>query len=92
MQMRTANALEVRNHLGAVLDDLERTGEPVIISKGRRPRAVLITVQDFQKRFVDRQTEDQRRALLDRVMAARAERAGDADSLTILRGLRGELR
>ena len=90
--MRTANALEVRNHLGAVLDDLERTGEPVIISKGRRPRAVLITVQDFQKRFVDRQTEDQRRALLDRVMAARAERAGDADSLTILRGLRGELR
>jgi len=90
--MRTVNALEVRNHLGAVLDHLERTGEPVIVSKGRRPRAVLITVEDFQKRFVDRQTEEHRKALLDRVQAARARRAGDADSLTILRGLRGELR
>ena len=90
--MRTVNALEVRNHLGAVLDDLERTGEPVIVSKGRRPRAVLITVEDFQKRFVDRQTEEHRRALLDRVAAARARRAGDADSLTVLRGMRGELR
>lgn len=90
--MRTVNALEVRNHLGAVLDDLEKTGEPVIVSKGRRPRAVLITVEDFQKRFVDRQTEEHRKALLDRVAAARARRAGDADSLTVLRGLRGELR
>ena len=54
--MRTVNALEVRNRLGALLDDLERTGEPVIVSKGRRPRAVLISVEDFQRRFLDRQT------------------------------------
>ncbi len=90
--MRTVNALEVRNRLGALLDDLERTGEPVIVSKGRRPRAVLISIEDFQKRFVDRQTEEQRRALLDRVRAARAAGVGGADSLTVLRGLRGELR
>jgi prevent-host-death family protein len=90
--MRTVNALEVRNRLGALLDDLERTGEPVIVSKGRRPRAVLISVEDFQRRFVDRQTEEQRQALLDRVRAARTAGVGGADSLTVLRGLRGELR
>ena len=89
--MRSVNALEVRNHLGALLDDLERTGEPMIVSKGRKPRAVLISMEDFQKRFVDRQTEERRKALMDRVLAARAERAGAADSLTILRSLRGEL-
>jgi prevent-host-death family protein len=89
--MRSVNALEIRNHLGAVLDDLERTGEPVIVSKGRKPRAVLISVEDFQKRFVDRQTEERRKALMDRVLAARAERVGEADSLSVLRALRGPL-
>ena len=90
--MRTVNALEVRNRLGALLDDLERTGEPVIVSKGRRPRTVLISIDDFQRRFVDRQTEEQRRAILDRVKAARTPGVGGTDTLTMLRGLRGELR
>jgi prevent-host-death family protein len=89
--MRNVNALEIRNHLGALLDDLEKTGEPVIVSKGRKPRAVLISVRDFQRRFVDRQTEERRKELIDRVLAARAERSGDADSLTVLRALRGQL-
>lgn len=89
--MRTVNALEVRNRLGALLDDLERTGEPVIVSKGRRPRAVLISVEDFQRRFVDRQTEERRRALLDRVKAAGAARVGGTDSIAVLRDLRGKL-
>ncbi len=90
--MRSVNALDIRNHLGAVLDDLERTGEPVIVSKGRKPRAVLISMEDFRRRFVDRQTEEQRKALLDRVLAARAERLGASESLSVLRALRGELR
>ena len=89
--MRNVNALEIRNHLGALLDELEKTGEPVIVSKGRRPRAVLISVEDFQRRFVDRQTEERRKALRDRVLAARAERVGDVDSLSVLRALRGTL-
>ena len=89
--MRNVNALEVRNHLGGLLDELEKTGDPVIVSKGRKPRAVLISIEDFRKRFLDRQTEEIRTALLDRVLAARAEREGPADSLTILRALRGPL-
>ena len=90
--MRTVNALEIRNHLGAVLDDLERTGEPIILSKGRRPRAVIISMEDFNRRFVDRQTEDRQMQLLERVMAARALGVPGPDSLTMLRELRGELR
>jgi len=89
--MRTVNALEIRNRLGAVLDDLERTGEPVIISKGRRPRAVLISVEDYQRRFIDRQTEDKRSQLLERISLARARGVEGVDSLKVLRDLRGEL-
>jgi prevent-host-death family protein len=89
--MKTVNALEIRNRLGAVLDDIERTGEPVIVSKGRKPRAVLISVEDFQKRFIDRQTEERRAALMERVKAARAPAVAGGDSLGILRSLRGDL-
>jgi prevent-host-death family protein len=89
--VRNVNALEVRNKLGAILDDLERTGEPIIVSKGRRPRAVLISVQDFQRSFLDRQTEERRREILERVRSARAPRVSSADSLAVLRGLRGQL-
>jgi prevent-host-death family protein len=90
--MRTVNALEIRNRLGAVLDDLERTGEPIILSKGRRPRAVLISMEDFNRRFVDRQAEDRQKLLLERVLAARAPGVPGPDSLAVLRELRGELR
>ena len=89
--MRKVNALEVRNGLGAILDDLERTGEPIIVSKGRRPRAVLISMEDFERRFVDRQTEERRREILARVRSARAPRVSSANSLAVLRELRGEL-
>ena len=90
--MRTVNALELRNRLGAVLDDLERTGEPIILSKGRQPRAVLISLEDFNRRFVDGQTEDRRKQLLERVRAARTQGLPGPDSLTVLRELRGQLR
>jgi PHD/YefM family antitoxin component YafN of YafNO toxin-antitoxin module len=89
--MRSVNALEVRNKLGAILDDLERTGEPIIVHKGRRARAVLISVDDFQRRFIDRQTEERQREMLDRVKSARAPRVAGSDSLTVLRALRGKL-
>jgi len=90
--MRTVNALEIRNRLGAVLDDLERTGEPIILYKGRRPRAVIISMEDFNRRFVDRQTEDRQKQLPERVMAAREPGMPGPDSVTMLRELRGDLR
>jgi len=89
--MKHVNALEIRNRLGSVLDELEKTGEPVILDKGRHPRAVLISIDDFERRFVDRQTEDKKKDLLRRVRMSRAMAIGGADSLTILRELRGDL-
>ena len=89
--MRTINALSLRNQLGAVLDELERTKEPVIVSKGRTPRAVLITVEDFQRRFLDKQTEERRKELLERVRQSRSAATGGKDSLAVLRDLRGGL-
>jgi len=87
--MDTVNALEVRNRLGEVLDRLEKTREPVFVSKGRRVRAVLITPEDFQKRFLDRQVEERRIELLDRIRAMRRPSTSTRPSLDLLRELRG---
>ncbi|RLB39499.1 MAG: hypothetical protein DRH12_11390, partial [Deltaproteobacteria bacterium] len=49
--MEEVNALKVRNNLGEILDRLEKTGQPIYISKGRKIRAVLVTPEDFERRF-----------------------------------------
>ena len=87
--MRQVNALKIRNHLGEVLELLRTEGEPILISKGRKVAAVLITPEQYQRRFIDHQTEEQKRRLLERILEMRAHRTGDRDSLTILRDLRG---
>jgi PHD/YefM family antitoxin component YafN of YafNO toxin-antitoxin module len=87
--MRQINALMIRNHLGQVLDMLQTEGEPILISKGRKVAAVLITPEQYQRRFLDHQTEEQKRKMLEKVLEMRANRIGNRDSVTILRELRG---
>jgi PHD/YefM family antitoxin component YafN of YafNO toxin-antitoxin module len=87
--VNTVNALQIRNHLGEVLDRLDRTREPVLVSKGRSVRAVLITPEDFQRRFLDRQVEERRRELLDRIKGMRRPATTTRSTLEVLRELRG---
>jgi PHD/YefM family antitoxin component YafN of YafNO toxin-antitoxin module len=60
--MKKVNALKIRNNLGEILDTLTKTKEPVMVSKGREIRAVLITPEQFKKRFLDFQTAHDRRS------------------------------
>ncbi|MDY6856449.1 MAG: type II toxin-antitoxin system Phd/YefM family antitoxin [Thermodesulfobacteriota bacterium] len=87
--MREINALKLRNNLGEILDQLTRTGEPVVISKGRKVKAVLITPEQFEKRFLDYQAEQKKKEILEKILALRADRIGDKDSVAVLRELRG---
>jgi PHD/YefM family antitoxin component YafN of YafNO toxin-antitoxin module len=83
------NALTVRNKLGEILNRLEETGEPVVISKGRKVRAVLVTPEQFEKRFLDWQAEEKKQNLLKSIRTLRKPGKGEEDSLTALRRLRG---
>jgi PHD/YefM family antitoxin component YafN of YafNO toxin-antitoxin module len=87
--MKTVNALQVRNQLGKVLQELEETKEPILLSKGRKVRAALITIEDFQRRFLDRQAEEAREKWRDALRELRAPRVGSRSSLDTLRELRG---
>lgn len=87
--METVNALTIRNHLGEVLSRLEQTGKPIFVSRGRQVRAVLITPEDFEKRFVDVQTEEEKNRRLAAIHALREKSRTKEKSLDVLRELRG---
>ncbi len=87
--MKEINALKLRNNLGEILDELNKTGEPLLISKGRKVKAVLITPEQFDKRFFDYQAEEKKQQMLEKMLALRADRIGNKDSVTALRELRG---
>ena len=87
--MEEVNALKIRNNLGEVLDRLSDRGEPIFISKGRKIRAVLVTPEQFEKRFLDWQAEEERENFLKKFNSLRKERKGKLSSLTVLRKLRG---
>ena len=87
--MKTVNALTIRNKLGEVLDYVETEGQPVLVSKGRRVRAALIPIEDFKRRFLDKQAEDERRQLLDRIRSLQAPSRAPVESVEVLRELRG---
>jgi PHD/YefM family antitoxin component YafN of YafNO toxin-antitoxin module len=90
--IHTVNALKVRNQFGEVLELLERDGCPILVSKGRKVRAVLITPEDFKSRFVDRLADDARQRMLETIRSSReAVLSGDQVD-EALRSLRGELR
>ena len=89
MTMETVNALKLRNNLGAVLDQLTETGEPILVSKDRKVRAVLITPEQYEKRFLDWQAKKEQTKFLKGLAQLKGEKVGDMDSTTMLRQIRG---
>ncbi len=87
--MEQVNALKLRNHLGEILDRLRDKGEPILVSKGRKIRAVLVTPEQFEKRFLDWQAEEQRKRFLNNMAQLKKKKKSRLDSLTVLRQLRG---
>jgi PHD/YefM family antitoxin component YafN of YafNO toxin-antitoxin module len=89
--MKTVNALTVRNNLGRVLQELEEKKEPILVTKGRRVRAVLITPEDYQHRFIDRLAEERKQEWIRKLDDLRAPRIGEVSTIDVLRELRGSV-
>ena len=87
--MEQINALKIRNQLGEVLDRLEATGEPILISKGRKLRAVLVSPKDFEERFLDYRVKEEKKRLFDQLRTLRRKKTASLESIDLLRQLRG---
>ncbi len=87
--MEKVNALKIRNHLGEILDRLNATGEPILVSKGRELRAVLVTPQDFENRFLDYKIKEDKERLLNAMRSLKKKKKEPIESIELLRQLRG---
>ena len=87
--MEEVNALKIRNNLGEILDRLNKKGEPIFISKGRKIRAVLVTPEQFERRFLDWQAKEEKKRFLEVVKGLRKGKKESQSSITVLRQLRG---
>jgi prevent-host-death family protein len=87
--MEEVNALTRRNKLGEILDRLEKKGEPILISKRRKIKAVLVTSAQFEQRFLGYQAQEKKDALLAAIKGLRRERTDKVNSLKALRSLGG---
>ena len=88
--MKSVNALQLRQSLGKVIRELEEDGAPVRVCRGRKPAAVLVSLKDYRERFVDRDADDRRRAVVTKLKATRVGRSDQTTTLDLLRGLRGQ--
>lgn len=79
-------ALQIRQSLGKILKRLNALDEPIVIEKGRRPVAVLLSLKTFHERFIDYR-EEEKRAQIVKAFEDHAVRA-ERDSLETLRELR----
>jgi prevent-host-death family protein len=86
--MDAVNALDLRQSLGRVLRRLERDGAPILVKRGQKPAAVLISLRDYQQRFVDREADEQRRAVVARLGKVRVATPRGKTTLDLLRELR----
>jgi prevent-host-death family protein len=86
--MIKANALQLRQSLGAILKKMKASKQPVMIERNSKPAAVLISLEDYQTRFVDREADEKRKALVSRIAELRISLPPDVTTISIVRELR----
>jgi prevent-host-death family protein len=87
--MERVNALQLRQSLGRVLKRLQKTGQPILLEKDRKPAAVIISLEDYRKRFVDVEADRMRSEMVERIKRAELRTPKGVSSLDLLREVRG---
>jgi PHD/YefM family antitoxin component YafN of YafNO toxin-antitoxin module len=90
--MRHINAVQLRQSVGKVVKLLEKNNEPIILDKGNKAVAVLISLKDFHERFVENSAHEARLELIHRIdkMATVSKDLRPAEDIVReLRGSRG---
>ena len=87
--MNTVNALKIRNQFGEVLELLDKEKDPILITKSKKIRAVLIRYEDFQTRFLDKQVEEEKELFYKQIKSHAAPSLIKEDPMVTLRKLRG---
>ncbi len=85
--MKSVNALAIRKSLGHILQEIEKEHTPVLVTRDRKPVAVLVPISMFRQRFIDFMAEDTLKNAIDDLHSLQSVVSG-SDSLVDLRKLR----
>jgi PHD/YefM family antitoxin component YafN of YafNO toxin-antitoxin module len=88
MFMQKTNALQLRQNMGGLIEKLRATGEPILLEKDRVPVGVIISIDDYKKRFVDVDADIARREIVEKIKAAKIKLPKGKSSLDLIRDLR----
>lgn len=86
--MQKVNALELRQSLSKIVKRLQKSGEPILLEKGRKPAAVLISLEDYKKRFVEKFADEKRRRLEAQILRLARKSSVKESSEELVRELR----
>jgi prevent-host-death family protein len=91
--MKTLSALDLRKKLGAILNEVSREKEAVIISRANKPLAVLISIDEYEKKILKKNREERLRALssqMDEWLVRHRRETGSVDTVKAIREIREE--
>jgi prevent-host-death family protein len=79
--MKEVTAAELRQAMGKVAKRLARTGEPVLLTLDNQPVGVIVSVKDFEERFVLHDAAARRQRLLAEIVSDRIDAREDLDAV-----------
>lgn len=88
MALQKVNALQLRQSLSKIMNKLQRSGGPIILERGRKPVAVIISLEDFKKRFVEKDADEKRLEVQRKILSLARKSAVKTSAETVLRQLR----
>lgn len=88
--MKKINALELRQSLGKIISLLEKGGDPILVERGRKPAAVLISLGDYRARFIDKDADDKRIEIRDSILSMATESSEKESAEDLVREVRNK--
>jgi prevent-host-death family protein len=79
--MKEVTAAELRQAMGKVAKRLARTGEPVLLTLDNAPVGVIVSVKDFEERFVLHDAAQRRQSLMEEILGDRIDPTKSADDV-----------
>lgn len=88
--MQKVNALELRHSLSKIIGKLQKSGRPILLEKSRKPAAVLISLEDYKKRFAEKDADDKRLELQKKILGLARKSVNKESAEELVHSLRYE--
>ena len=86
--MKHISMVQLRQSVAKIVKMLAKNNEPIILDKGNKPVAVIISLKDFNERFGEKAAEEERLELFRKIDAMAIASKDSRPAEDIVRGLR----